>query len=546
MFRVLVTGNIHQSGLDLLAQADDVRLERKTSLSREELLSAVREVDAMVTRSGTPLDAEILEHAPQLKAVARAGVGVDNIDLAEASRRGIVVINAPTGNTLAATEQTMTLMLGLFRKLPQAHASVTSGEWERKKFMGRQLHGKKLLVVGLGRIGSQVALRARAFGMEVMAYDPYIPEARAGKMGVTLVEDLPGGLALADLVTLHVPLTDETTNMIGPREFRAFKPGAFLVNCARGGLVDEEACADRLRERRLGGAAFDVFSQEPPVPGHPLLAADISDRIVLTPHIGANTQEAQSAVAKIAVENLLAALRGEAYDHAVNLPFMENLLGGKKKRYLGLARKLGLLAANLLHEAPRKLTITLRGPLFSDDSERIQFELPYHYSPFTVACLKGLLEVHQGPEVNYMSAPLLAEDRGLQVDEAHGESTTYHNLLEVCVEGDNESASLQATVTEEGKQRIVWINGYWIDVVPEGRLFIFSNHDRPGVIGKVGTMLGEARVNIANFALGRKNGSGLALGALQIDHEIPVGAAERFRRDGDILWAVSVVLPKGL
>lgn len=546
MYRVLVTGSIHQTGLDLLAQAEDVRLEQKTTLSREELLQAVADVDAMVTRSGTPLDAEILEHAPKLKAVARAGVGVDNIDLAEASRRGIVVINAPTGNTLAATEQTMTLMLGLFRKLPQAHASLTGGEWLRKNFMGRQLHGKKLLIVGLGRIGSQVAIRARAFGMDVMAYDPYIPEARAEKLGVTLLDDLQGGLALADLVTLHVPLTEETTNMIGLKELRAFKPGSFLVNCARGGLVDEKACADMVREGRLAGVAFDVFSQEPPTQEHPLFAEDIRDRVVLSPHIGANTQEAQSAVAQIAVKNLLAALRGQAYDHAVNLPFMENVLGGKKKRYLGLARKLGLLAANLLREAPKKLTITLRGPLFSEDGERIQFELPYHYSPYTVACLKGLLEVHQGPEVNYMSAALLAEDRGLQVDEAHGESTTYHNLLEVTVEGSSDKASLQATVTEEGKQRIVWINGYWIDVVPEGRLFLFSNHDRPGVIGKVGTMLGEAQVNIANFALGRKNGSGLALGALQIDHEVPAEAAERFRRDADVLWAVSVVLPEGL
>lgn len=546
MYRVLVSGNIHQAGLDILAQAADVRLEQKTALSREELLLAVGEVDAMVTRSGTPLDAEVLENAPRLRVVARAGVGVDNIDLAEASRRGIVVINAPTGNTLAATEQTMTLMLGLVRKLPQAHSSLTGGAWERKKFMGRQLHGKKLLVVGLGRIGSQVSIRARAFGMDVMAYDPYISQARADKLGVTLVEDLPGGLALADLVTLHVPLTEETHNMISLREFRAFKPGAYLVNCARGGLVDEAACAQMVREGRLAGAAFDVFSQEPPAEDHPLLAEDIRDRVVLSPHIGANTQEAQSAVAKIAVENLLAALRGEAYEHAVNLPFMENVLGGQKKRYLGLARKLGLLAANLLREAPKKITLTLRGPLFSGDGERIQFELPYHYSPFTVACLKGLLEVHQGPEVNYMSAPLLAEDRGLQVDEVQGESTTYHNLIEVNVEGDKDSVSLQATVTEEGKQRIVWINGYWIDVVPEGRLFIFSNHDRPGVIGKVGTLLGEARVNIANFALGRKNGSGLALGALQIDEEVPSEAAERFRQDGDVLWAVSVVLPEGL
>lgn len=546
MFKVLVTENIHEAGLEIFASAADVRLEQKIGLSRLELLEAVGDVDALVTRSGTPLDREILEHAGRLRVVGRAGVGVDNIDLAEASRRGVVVINAPTGNTLAAAEQTMALMLGLVRRLPQAHASLMSGQWRRKDFMGRQLQGKKLLIIGLGRIGSQVAIRARAFGMEVSAYDPYIASTRAEKLGVTLLDDLAGALSLADVVTIHVPLTEETRGMIDARELKAMKAGSYFINCARGGLVDEAHLAALIREGRLAGAAFDAFSVDPPPADHPLRADDLKDKVVLTPHLGANTQEAQSAVAHIAAVNVLAALRGQPYEHAVNLPFMESVLTGRKKQYLSLARKLGILAARLLTGAPRQVAVTLRGTLFSNDDERIRFELPYRYSPYTVSFLKGFFEVHQGPEVNYMSAPLIAEDRGITVDETRGEATTYYNLIEIHVGDDGEGVSLSATVTEEGKQRVVGLNGYWIDVVPEGRLFLFSNHDRPGVIGKVGTMLGEARVNIANFALGRKNGSGLALGALQIDHDVPVDVLGRFRQDPDVLWAETVKFAEGI
>ena len=239
-------------------------------------------------------------------------MGVDNIDLLEASRRGIVVINAPTGNTLAAAEHTMAMMLSLIRHVPQAFHSISSGEWKRSTFTGIQLHGKKLLIIGLGRIGSQVALRCRSFGMELLAYDPYISRYRAERLGVALVDDLRGALAMADIVTLHVPLTEETREMIGEMELKACRKGTFLVNCARGGLVNEQACAMALREGHLGGAAFDVFKMEPPSEGHPLMAQDLKEKMVLTPHLGANTTEAQSAVSRIAVENLISALKKRA------------------------------------------------------------------------------------------------------------------------------------------------------------------------------------------------------------------------------------------
>ena len=546
MYNVLVTEHVHESGMELLTQAKDISTTIRTGMNRSELLDAVAEADAMLTRSGTPLDREIFDHAARLRVVARAGVGVDNIDISEASRRGVVIINAPTGNTLAATEHTMAMMLASVRSLPHAHASVHSGEWRRKDFMGNQLHGKKLLIIGLGRIGSQIALRARAFGMDVFGYDPYVASSHIGNLGVTLLDDLDGALAIADVVTLHVPLTSETRGMLGAREVKSMKQGAYLVNCARGNLADERAVADALREGRIRGAAFDVFGEEPIRPDHPLLADDIRNQVVMTPHIGANTHEAQSAVARIAVSNMLAALRGESYEHAVNQPFMASLLPEHRRQYLSIARRMGIIAARLLSGAPKDIRIVLRGPLFSSETENIHFELPYRYTPYTVSLLKGFLEVHLGPEVNYMSAALLAQDRSLSVEESRADARTYNNVLEVIVRSEKDSVSLSGTVTEENKLRIVSVNGYWIDFVPEGTLLLFSNHDRPGVIGRIGTLLGDSGVNIANFALGRRNGSGLALGVLQLDSAVPAELIECLERDRDFIWASAVTLPENM
>lgn len=546
--KVLVTDTVSEAGVGLLRREKDLQVEVRTGLKREELLEAVADADGMLTRSGTPLDSEVLGAAKKLRAVARAGVGVDNIDIGAASRRGIVVINAPTGNTLAATEHTLAMMLSLVRKVPQAWNSVASGEWKRSRFMGMQLSGKRLLVIGLGRIGTQVSLRCRAFGMDVSAYDPYISKEKADRAGAQLLVDLAGALSLADIVTLHVPLTAETRKLLDASVLRACKQGAFLVNCARGGLVDEEAVAEAVRSGLLSGAAFDVFNGEPVRMDHPLLAPDLREKVILTPHIGANTEEAQSAVAVIAASNLAAALLGKPYEHAVNLPFSEQLLSDGRRGYLSLARKMGYLAAHLLREPVKEIRVTLRGPLFSKGDDPICFEVPYHYSPFTVAGLKGMLEVSHGPEVNYMSAPLLASDKGIAVEESRGEGGTYKNLLEVTIRAADcrEGVTVAGTVTEEGRQRVVNLNGYWIEFVPEGTVLLFNNHDRPGVIGKVGTILGEAGSNIANFALGRKNGSGLAVGALQIDNDIPPKVIDTFKADADLLWAVKVNFSEAL
>lgn len=542
MWKVLVSDHIHESGLTKLSSDPEIQLENRPSVSRGELLEIIGDFQALVTRSGTPLDKEILSRAKNLQVVARAGVGVDNIDLLEASKRGVVVINAPTGNTLAAAEHTMAMMLSLIRHVPQAFRSLSAGEWKRSNFTGIQLHGKKLLIIGLGRIGSKVALRCRSFGMEILGYDPYISRERAERLGVTLLDDLRGALSMADIVTLHVPLTEETRGMIGEMELKACRKGACIVNCARGGLVSEEACAVSLREGHLGGAAFDVFGIEPPAKEHPLMASDIRDKIILTPHLGANTREAQSAVSLIAVENLLAALRNRPYEHAVNLPFMDHLLREGEKEYLSLARKSAVMAMHLLKEPLCSVKVVMRGPVFQKDDENMCFELPYRYSPFTIACLKGALEVRHGDEVSYMFAPLLAAEKGIGIEEVRGDSTSYKNLLEISLRGEREEVVVRSTVTEEGKERIIGINGYSVEFVPDGLVMIFKNHDRPGVIGKIGTSLGNSGSNIASFNLGRKNGSGLALGVLLIDNEIPEELLEGLEKDADLLWAVKIDL----
>ncbi|MCF0247115.1 MAG: phosphoglycerate dehydrogenase, partial [Synergistes sp.] len=299
-WKVLVTEKVGESGLDMFKNAPDVELDVKIGMSADELLAALPEYDAIMTRSGTTMDEHRVEAGKNLKVIGRAGVGVDNIDLAAASRRGIIVINAPSGNTLAATELTMANMLSVIRRVPQACKSLHEGKWDRNRFTGCQLSGRRLLIIGLGRIGSEISKRARAFGMEVTAYDPYIPHKKAESLRVELLSNLEEAIFAADIVTIHTPLTEETKNMIDENMLRFFKRGAYLVNCARGGIVNEQAVAEAVRSGHLGGFATDVYSAEPLAADHPFLAEDIADRIVITPHIGANTVEAQQEVSRIA------------------------------------------------------------------------------------------------------------------------------------------------------------------------------------------------------------------------------------------------------
>ena len=537
-WKILVTETIGELGINILKEAPDIELIQKKSLSKHELKLVIADVDGILTRSGTTMDEEIINAASTLKVIGRAGVGVDNIDIPAASRKGIIVINSPSGNTLAAVELTIGTMLSVVRKISQANASVRRGEWTRSKFTGCQLNGKNLLIIGLGRIGGNVATRCRAFGMDIIAYDPYITPKRADSLRVHLMSNLEDAIKIADIVTIHTPLTKETKNMINEETLKLFKPGAYLINCARGGIVDEKAVTEAVRNNNLNGFGTDVFSVEPLDSNHPFLDENIADRVLLTPHIGANTHEAQSEVSRIAVENMLSVLRGEPYIHAVNLPFIEQALTLEQKVYLNLARKIGVLAAKVAEvkgNAVHSVHIKMRGNIFDKEEGYTEQLMPY-----TISALKGLLEVSLGEEVSFMLAPILAKDRNINVVESTGEAQTYKNTIEIELETEKESILLIGTITEEGRQRIVRVNDYWIDFVPNGKILMFQNYDMPGVIGKIGTLLGESGVNIANFALGRKNESGHALGVLEIDGEVDDKLMSKLIKSGDLLWETTV------
>ncbi|MEG1502013.1 MAG: phosphoglycerate dehydrogenase [Synergistaceae bacterium] len=541
-FKVLVTETVGELGLDILRRADDVELIERYSISKEEIKIAIADVDGILTRSGTTMDEETINAANNLKVIGRAGVGVDNINLPMASKRGIIVINAPSGNTLAATELTMGCMLSAVRKIPQACSSLRNAEWNRNRFTGTQLHNKKLLIIGLGRIGSAIATRCKAFGMDIIAYDPYISQRKADSLRVELINNLEDAISMADIVTIHTPLTRETKNLINEETLRLFKKGAYLINCARGGIVNEIAITDALRSGHIKAFGTDVYSSEPLTHDHPYLAKDLLDKIVITPHIGANTVEAQSEVSRISVENMLAVLRNEPYAHAVNIPFMEQALSNEQKMYLNLARKMGLLVAKFAmvrSMAVNNVKVTLRGNLFDLDDLCSPKSID-QYRPYTIATLKGMLEVGLGEEVSYMMAPIIAKDRHITIEETTGDSITYKNTIEVDLETEKGNLTLVATITEEGRQRVVKVNDYWVDFVPTGNLFVFQNHDKPCVIGNIGQLLGKSGINIANFTLGRKDKSGLALGALEVEGTVSDEIISKLIDSGDLVWGTSV------
>lgn len=503
-FRVLVTDTLAESGLEALRKADDVDLDYRPGLQGEDLLAAVRESDALVTRSGTAVTRELVNAGNRLRVVGRAGVGLDNVDIDASTERGILVINAPTANTISATEHTIALLLSACRNLPAADASVKRGDWIRSKFMGLELNGKTLGVVGLGRIGSGVALRLRAFGMRVLAYDPYIARAAAEKVGAEVVS-LDRLIRDADVITVHTPLNDETKGMMGEAEFQRMKDGVIVINCARGGIYDEQALADALNRGKVATAAIDVYEEEPPTKDHPLLTAK---NVVLTPHIGANTVEAQDRVAVQTAEMVIEALRGSIFVSAVNLPF-EGLADGDAASAIRLAEKLGLFAAQLLDGGPTRAAIELWGV-----EERLTKIL-------SVAALKGLLTPYMSENVNFVNALSIAQSRGIEVSSTiHPTPVDYTNLITFRASVGEKEICVSGTVFSEKNERVVGVNKFNVEFKPEGYLIYMINKDVPGVVGKIGTILGDREVNIAEYNLARAAEGGLAMAVVTIDSAI--------------------------
>ncbi|HEX2914375.1 MAG TPA: phosphoglycerate dehydrogenase [Chloroflexia bacterium] len=519
MLKVLVSDPIAKEGIKRLEEAAatagiDLEVEVRTGLPKDELLKVIPDYDGLIVRSETKVTAEVIRAATSLKVVARAGVGVDNVDVPAATERGIIVVNTPSGNTIAACEQAFALMIATARKLVQADSSMRAGKWERKQFMGVELSGKVLGIVGLGRIGTELARRAIAFGMSAVAYDPFVKPAYAEKQGITITS-LEEVYRQADFISVHSPLLPETYHMIGATAFEQMKPGVRIINAARGGIIDEQALADALKSGKVAAAGLDVFEHEPPEAGNPLVGLE---NVVTTPHLGASTVEAQVKVAVDAAESVVAALNGELVPNAVNLPGLSREALSYLKPYLTLASKLGRLAASVADGAAEQVEILCQGEV-----------MPDHAKIIGMAALQGLLEVTSAPEepVNLVNARSLASRRGLEVlqnttreeGQFSGLSITLKINPNKVSEKDSQNLGLRnfSGAVINGQPRILSINDLLVDLEPVGYMLMSRHIDQPGMIGKVGTVLGNYGVNIARMEVGRQSRGGEAVMILTID-----------------------------
>ncbi|MEW5987860.1 MAG: phosphoglycerate dehydrogenase [Chloroflexota bacterium] len=505
MFRILISDKLGAEGLARLDEATDATYDVKTSLSKEQLLTIIPDYDALIVRSSTKVDAALLAAGKNLKVVGRAGMGVDNIDVRAATMRGIMVMNTPQANSIATAEQTMALMLAVCRYTAQAHASLAAGEWQRTAFVGIQLYRKKLGVIGFGRIGRLVAKRAQSFGMDVLAYDPFVSEEVARELGVTLM-DMDDLLANSDFVTLHTSLSPETEHLINAQTISQMKNGAILINAARGKLIDEQALAAALKSGKVKAAGLDVFTEEPPA-GSPLIGLP---NVVHTPHLGASTVEAQRDVATLIVDQVLDALRGRDFRNAVNMPFQAGPDFAATRPFMELAEKLGVLQCIMAPAPIRRIELELRG----DNAEWL-------VRPVAAALLKGLLENVLSDQVNYINAPVLAEENGLSISQTKGMNLVadYPHLI-ACRVYWNEGSRLLAGVLFGGSHpRIVQVDDYHLDANPDGVVLIMQNRDVPGVIGQVGTILAAYDINIGEWRMGREKPGGQALSFINLDAE---------------------------
>ena len=515
-FKVLVTDNISKEGIDILSREGNIDVEIKAGIKSEELEKIIGEYDAIITRSGTNIPASLVENPGKLKIIGRAGVGVDNINIEAASKKGIIVMNAPTGNTLAATELTIGIMLAAARKIPLANDSLKTGKWNRKKFMGIELYNKTLGIVGLGRIGSNVAIRAKSFGMKIIAYDPYIKKSKADSLGVILFDNLKDLLKEVDVISFHTPLTAATRNMITAKEIELMKDNIIFVNCARGGIVNENDLYNALKSGKVFAAGVDVFEKEPPE-SNKLLELE---NVFATPHIGANTMEGQEAVSVIIAEQVANALNSRPYLNAINIPFMKSQLPDNLQLYFDLTEKMGKLAAQLAKGRPEMIQIVMVGKNFEEDLCERKFDVPFSFQPFTIAGLKGILSVSIQESVTYINAPYVAKDRNIVVEETKtAQFDKFNDLIIFTLRTDQGEMNIAGTVFSDKLGRIVLLDRFHLDVIPKGTFLHFKIFDRPGIIGKVGTILGDHNINIAGFGVSRQK-SGEELAFVSVDDPI--------------------------
>ncbi len=502
--RILIADPVAAEGIDMLRAIGDVDV--RTGLPPADLIACIGDYQALVVRSETKVTRPVLEAARQMVVVGRAGVGVDNVDLDAATERGVVVVNAPQGNTVAAAEHTLALLLALARHLPAADASMRAGKWDRKTFIGTEVRGKALGVVGLGKIGSEVARRAVGMEMRVLAFDPFVPEERAKSIGVESV-DFDQLIAQSDFITVHPPLTATTTGMIGAEQIAKMKDGVRLINVARGGIIDEAALADGVKAGKIAGAAIDVFTDEPIRPDNPLLG---DPRIITTPHLGASTAEAQERVALDVAEQIVEILAGKPARYAVNAP----MLGADTLKvvgpYMGCAELIGAVATQLLTGKLETIEIDYFGEIAEHD-----------VTPLRASVIRGLLKPISVENVNMVNANVVAQSRGWNIDERMRSShEVFVNMILVKV-GTSEAEVTVGGTVEHGIPHIVILNGLDVDIIPEGEGYLLAcdNEDRPGMIGKVGTLLGQFDINIRSMQVGRRSRRARALMLIAIDEQ---------------------------
>ncbi|MEC4672216.1 MAG: phosphoglycerate dehydrogenase [Nitrospirota bacterium] len=528
---ILVSDSLSTRGIEVLQQAG-FTVEVNTKLSKEELLQEIKRFEGLIVRSATKVTAEVIDAADRLKIIGRAGTGLDNVDSEAATRRGIVVMNTPGGNTITTAEHTIAMIVAMSRNIPQATASMKAGKWEKNKFMGVELYNKTLGLIGLGQIGAYVSKLAQGLSMNVIGYDPFLAPERARKMGIEVVE-LPELFRRSDIISVHAPLTSDTRALINATTIEKMKDGVMLVNCARGGIVHEGDLFKALQTKKVGAAAFDVFEEEPMKPDHPLLTLD---NFISTPHIGASTGEAQENVAIGIAEQFVDYFKKGIARGAVNIPLVPPEVLPKLQPYLGLAERMGLFQGQLIDGGLERVTVEYYGEVAS---------LPV--APLTVAVLKGLFASILEDVVNYVNAPIIAKERGVEVKEVKSsDAGDFTSLIRIRVEASDQCHQLAGTLYHRKEPRIVESNAYPVEVIPEGHMLLIYNVDRPGVIGSVGRVLGNHDINIARMQCSRAERGGNALLIIGLDAPLPAQVLETIKREKDILSVRLVDLSKAL
>ena len=504
--KILVTDILSKQGIEILEKAG-LTVDVKTKMSKEELLREIKHYEGLIVRSATKVTADVIAAAGKLRVIGRAGSGLDNVDTAAATKRGIVVMNTPGGNTVTTAEHTLALILALARKIPQATASMKGAKWEKDRFMGVELDNKTLGIVGVGQIGSHLAKLAQGMLMTVIAYDPYLAEERARKMGVEMM-GLHELFRRADIISVHTPLTAETQNIINAATIATMKDGVRIINCARGGIINELDLYEALKSGKVAGAAFDVFEEEPVKPSHPLLTLD---NFICTPHIGAATTEAQENVAVGIAEQIVDYLTRGIARGAINIPSVPAEMLPRLQPYITLAEKLGRLHSQLYEGGIERVTIEYKGEVAG-----------VNVAPVTIAALKGLLTPILEETINYVNAPVVARERGIEVKEVKSsDAGDFTSLVTLQVEAEKKSSRIAGALYGRRDPRIVQLDSFRVEIVPEGHMLFILNHDRPGVIGQVGQILGEHQINIARMQCSREEKGGHALLIVGVDAPLP-------------------------